>query len=205
MRVSLRILGSGLLVSSALIAQQPAQAEESDSGSAKVRRTVSTYDTYNHGHNRRSSGISTLQAEMSTRSSDLNRAIKMGRRAVELDPDDMDARVALGEALFEKIKASKKEDPALFNECVKTWLLVHRNLIGAEKGMTIKGIGIPGMQRAYEDEEHGGIARDRLIVLCGRTPKMFETNKKYLDKVLQAETTVSGVVIKKSGANNENK
>lgn len=204
MQFSVRILMSGLLLLVILFAPQPAQTEDFDS--SKPKRTVSTYDTYNHGQNRRSSGISTLQSEMSLRTSDLNRAIKMGRRAVELDPDDMDARVALGEALYEKVKSSKKEDPALFNECVKTWLLVHRNLIGAEKGMTFKGIGIPGMQKAYEDEDHGAIARERLITLCGRTPKMFETNKKYLDKVLQAETSVSGVIVnKKSGANNENK
>lgn len=204
MRISLRILKSGLLVLFTLIAPQLALAEE-DSISVKPKRSVSTYDTYNHGQNRRSSGISTLQSEYSMRTSDLNRAIKMGRRAVELDPDDKDARVALGEALYKKLKSSKKEDPALFNECVKTWLLVHRNLIGPEKGMNIKGIGIPGMQRAYEDEEHGAIARERLVTLCGRTPKMFETNKKYLDKVLQVETSVSAVMIKKSGESNENK
>lgn len=208
MPISLSVLRSGLFIClaifSLIVVQQPALTAESEQ--KRPRRAVSTYETYNReGMGRSDSSISTMQAEMASKSSDVNRAIKMGRRAVELDPEDVDARIALGEALYDKLKSSKKENPAIYNECVKTWLLVYRNLIGAERGLTIKGIGIPGTRAIYSDEEHGDRAKNRLIALCGRTPKLWETNKKFLDKVLQAETSVAGQVVRKSGDRDENK
>ncbi len=201
-----QILNSGLLIAVALTVPQSALAADSDPVKKAPRHTVSNYDAFTAGQGRKESSLSTMQSEMHLRVSDVNRAIKMGRRAVELDPDDIDARVALGEALYQKVTGSKKEDPATFNECVKTWLTIHRNVVGFEKGMNFKGVGIPGLQKFYEDEDHGILAKERLTALCGRTPKMFETNKKYLDRVLQAETSVSGQIVKRSsGATSDEK
>lgn len=204
MRIYTQSFISAVLAVMALVASQPGLAGEYDEESKPAKRAISSYDAFSSGRGTRDSSMSSIQSEMSLRSSDLNRAIKMGRRAVELDPEDVDARVALGNALFQKVKSSKKEDPALFNECVKTWLMVHRNVIGFEKA-DFKGLGIPGFQKMYEDEDHGILAKSRLVDLCGRPPKMFETNRKYLDKVLHAETAVSAVVIKKPAKDSENK
>ncbi len=187
---------------------QPSRADVFDKSERPARSTVSNYEVFNKVRSKRDSKINYMQSELSLRAQDVNRAIKMGRRAVELDPDDIDARLALGEALYQKVKSTKTKTPETFNECVKTWLLIQRNVVGEEKGLTYKGLGIPFINKFYEDEDHSMLARERLTALCGRSPKMWETNKKFLDKVLQPETSVSGVIVKgnPTGAtNNETK
>ncbi len=158
---------------------------------------VSTYDVFGKGKKKIDSGMQTLGSDFAMRTNDVNRAIKTARRAVQLDPDDVDARVSLGEALFEKVHDDKAAYPEQYNECVKTWLTVYRNLVGEETGMNYKGIGIPGFRTLFEDEDRSRLAKDRLIDLCGRVPKAWETNKKFLDKVLIPQETVSGKILKK--------
>ncbi len=178
-----------------------ALAAETQSPSA-VRQRVSSYEVFNKSKKRDNSKIQYMQSEISLRNDDVNRAVSMGRRAVELDPNDIDARVALGEALYQKIKKSKKKPkPEVYNECVKTWLMVLRNIVGDESNMGYKGISIPLVERFYEDEDRTILARTRLTAVCGRVPKFWETNKKFLDKVLlpEASTSVAGSVI--SGSN----
>jgi len=107
-------------------------------------RPVYNYDLFENASNRHShkhSRIAGLQSELAMLNNDVDRAIAKGKSAVERDPDDMDARVAYGEALFAKVKkiqAVEKCNSAVFNECVKTWLIVHRNLVGEESEMSYK-------------------------------------------------------------------
>lgn len=159
------------------------------------RGTVNNYNLFGKKNGRRDSKINYMHAEMATRIEDTSRAIILGRKAVKLDPDDIDARVALGEALFQKIEEQQSKDPKLFNECVKTWLVVHRNIVGDEQAMTYKGFSIPGVMKFFEDEDRGVLSKDRLIALCGRAPKMFESNQRYLNQVLMPEKSVSGQII----------
>jgi len=57
--------------------------------------------------------------------------------------------------------------------------------------------GINPMGHFYEDEEHGISARRHLVKLTGYAPKPWETNARYLKRVLLPSTgTVSGAVIK---------
>lgn len=202
---------AGLLLVAVLGAQAPAAvAAETSPSPSTARQKVSSYEVFNKSKKRDNAKMQYMQSEISLRNDDVNRAVLMARRAVELDPNDVDARVALGEALYQKIKKSKKKPSALiYNECVKTWLLVQRNIVGDEAGMNYKGIGIPLTERFYEDEDRTLLARSRLTEVCGRAPKFWETNKKFLDKVLlpEATTTVAGTVISgsKSGdSNSEN-
>ena len=49
----------------------------------------------------------------------------------------------------------------------------------------------------YMDEERGMLARTELEGLTGRSPKPWETDKRYLEKVLRpAATAVAGSVVK---------
>lgn len=164
-----------------------------------AREAVSSYDVLTKGT--KDAKTYFMQSELSLRNEDVNRAIKKGRRAVDLDPDDLDARVALGEALYAKWKFEKKKtSPQLYNECVKTWLMVLRNVTG-EEALSYKGISIPLAQHLWADEDRGILAKKRLTTMCGRVPKFWETNKKFLSKVLVPEVkeTVAGTVISKQG------
>lgn len=137
-----------------------------------------------------------LQAKQFMRHHNYNKALKLLKRAIKLNDDDMDIRVLYAEALEEKLSHQAEKDPEIFNECVKSWLIVARQEIGQEKGMTFKGIGF--MSGQYADEDWAGRAKKRLRVLTGYTPKPWETNDRYLRKVLRpAETSVSAVI--KSG------
>ncbi len=60
-----------------------------------------------------------------------------------------------------KLRSGEEKSPEAFKDCIKEWLLILRNEVGAEKGMTAHGIGIPGMGKFYEDEEHTIEARQR--------------------------------------------
>lgn len=154
-------------------------------------KPVNSNDLY---HSNKNARVLYMQAQMALRGDDLERAIKLGKKAVELDPEDMDARVVYGDALFRKYQ-NDKDNTKLYNECVKTWLMVHRNVVGSETGTGLKGVGIPLANKFFEDEGRGILAKKRLRTLCGRLPKFWETNRKYLKKVLIPETKVAGSIV----------
>ncbi|MFA7338104.1 MAG: tetratricopeptide repeat protein [Candidatus Obscuribacterales bacterium] len=116
-----------------------------------------------------------------------NKAISLLSRAVKLDPDDPDVRCVYAEALEEKLSHQAEKDPTIFNLCIKNWLIVMRNEVGEEKGATYKGIGI-GMGY-FQDEERTMHAKHSLKALTGYIPKPWETNDRYLRKVLRPATT----------------
>lgn len=165
-------------------------APASKSGSESGYRPVYNYDMR--------SRFAGMQSELAMLNNDIERAIARGRSAVERDPEDMDARVAYGEALFAKVQKTGGSNPALFNECVKSWLIVHRSLVGEESELSYKGISLPLASKLYEDPQRSGLARERLRELCGRAPRFWETNNKYLKSVLKPETSVSGKFLSRS-------
>ncbi|CAN5303424.1 hypothetical protein BH11CYA1_BH11CYA1_45050 [soil metagenome] len=134
-----------------------------------------------------------LQAKQYMRHHNYNKALKLLRVALKLNDDDMDIRVLYAEALDEKLSHQAEKEPEIFNECIKSWLMVARQEVGQEKGMTFKGIGF--MSGQYADEDWAGKAKKRLRVLTGYSPKPWETDDRFLKKVLRpAETSVSGVI-----------
>lgn len=138
-----------------------------------------------------------IGSEMALRAERVDRAIQLARRAMLRNPDDMDVHKALAEALDRKLEHQEDKDPAVFAECVKEWLIVMRNGVGFEKGTNFRGMGF--MDHLYGDDEYYGQARQRLKHLTGYVPKPWETNEKYLRRVLQpAKTELKGKLLKKS-------
>ena len=82
-----------------------------------------------------------LQAKQFMRHHNYNKALTLLKRAIQLNDDDMDIRVLYAEALDEKLSHQAEKEPDIFNECIKSWLMVARQEVGQEKGMTFKGIG----------------------------------------------------------------
>jgi tetratricopeptide (TPR) repeat protein len=128
-----------------------------------------------------------MLARQCMRHHNYNKAISLLSRAVKLDPDDPDVRCVYAEALEEKLSHQVEKDPTIFNLCIKNWLTVMRNEVGEEKGATYKGIGI-GMGY-FQDEERTMRAKQSLKALTGYIPKPWETNDRYLRKVLRPATT----------------
>jgi len=145
-----------------------------------------------------------LEAKQLLRHHNYNKALRLLTKAIRLDDDDMECRVLYAEALDEKLNHQADKDPDIFNKCIKSWLMVARNEIGDEKGMTFKGLGIPGIAGRFADEDYALKAKKRLKVLTGYSPKAWETDNHYLKKVLKpAETSVSAVIKSTSESSEE--
>lgn len=144
------------------------------------------------------SGDSVLfQAEIAKRHGDLEKAITLARRSLDMAPGNMDAHCFYADVLESKLRKQTERDPEMFETCVKEWLIVLRNKVGDEAGMNAHGIGVPFIGTFYEDEDHTIKARQHLVKLTGAAPKGWETDNKYLKRVLTADReTVSGRIVK---------
>lgn len=183
-----------------LLTINSAFAKESDAQTKKesesvIKPVISNDDLFSQGLGKGNARMQLMQSELARRLDKNRHAAEFSRKAVQADPNDMDARVAHGEALYNLIQ-SGNTDPVVHNECVKTWLIVHRNLVGEDSGLTVKGIGIPFVQKLFEDNR-STLAKDRLTKLVGRVPAGWETNNRYLSKVLLAEPQVSARIVPK--------
>jgi len=138
-----------------------------------------------------------VQADRALKSDNIDRAIELIKRSLELNNDDLDAHMSYAQALERKLATQKVEDPKVFNQCIKEWLAVLRNKYGEEKNETINGIGIPGFNgRFFADEERQVPARNHLVKLAGAAPKPWETDTRYLAKVCRhGEASVSGKMV----------
>ncbi len=157
------------------------------------RAVISNHEIFTAGAGKNNARMGTLQSEYVNSTNQHRLAAEYSRKAVEADPDDMDARYAHGEALFKLIEKGNT-DPVVHNECVKTWLIVYRGLVGEEKGLCFKGISIPLTCEMFGDSRRD-MSKRRLVKLVGRLPKAWETNNKFLGKVLHAEPEVDAKII----------
>src|SRR5688572_29315259 len=71
-----------------------------------------------------SSSCLRIEGENSLRLGDLDRALTVLQRSVELAPLDIDGRIIYAQALEQKLIRQKHRDPVLFNFLVKQWLFV---------------------------------------------------------------------------------
>lgn len=166
----------------------------SDEQPAKYR-PVTSIEAMTRGS--RSAQAFARAAEYCLQNEQYDQAIKLSRMALDRNDDDNEIHQVYAEALEGKLKGQVERDPTLFNQCVTEWLIVLRQQKGDEKLANSRGLGIPGLGRLYEDEDRVIPARIHLLKLTGRIPKVWETNTKYLQKVLMPTTeTVTGKVLK---------
>lgn len=140
----------------------------------------------------------TVQASRQMKSDHPDQAIRLAHRALELDPDNSEVHMVLAEAYERKYKMSGETDAELYNSAVKEWLSVLRNDYGEEKGTSFHGLSLPGVGgKFYEDEERHKPARNHILKLTGTTPKLWETNERFMKRVQRSgETSVSAKLLK---------
>jgi hypothetical protein len=140
------------------------------------------------------------RARSSLKNGNVSRALALATRAMKMNDDDMDIHLIYAEALEAKIERQTDRDPELYKKCLHEWLLVYRNEVGMEKGMTFKGLNLMG--NMYNDDEHGNLAKKHLIRLTGYAPKLWETDNHFMTRVTrETETSVSGKI--KTGSHAE--
>jgi|JI8StandDraft_1071087.scaffolds.fasta_scaffold16167_4 hypothetical protein len=134
-----------------------------------------------------SSGALLMRGRAALKAGNYRKALALVERGLRMEMDDPDIHLLHAEALEAKLKHQVDKDPALFQKVVEKWLLIYRNQVGEEKGMDVKGISV--LRGFYSDEERGMEAKRHLLKLTGYVPKMWETNNRYLKRVLKPATT----------------
>jgi tetratricopeptide (TPR) repeat protein len=143
--------------------------------------------------------ILSMMGEKNEKAGNFDAAISFYRKALDIDADNADLHIRYATALEKKLKKTDEHDPALFNKVVREWLLVMRNEVGEEKGLSFKGVAAPALGTWYRDEDHNILAKQHIVKLVGRAPRYWETNTAFLKKVLKpTETSVAGKVVKPS-------
>jgi hypothetical protein len=107
-----------------------------------------------------------LEGEQSLRMGNLDRAITVLQRSVEMAPLDMDGRILYAEALEKKLMKQEEKDRKLFNFLVKQWLFVFK-------------------KSEFPDQAMQGL--QHVIELTGTQPKRMEGVPKFLARVLLPE------------------
>lgn len=123
-----------------------------------------------------------LEGENALRTGNLEHAITVLQKAVEIAPNNMDGRILYSEALEKKLNGQLKKDPKLYNYLVKQWLFIARH-------------------SEFSDQRVQGFKH--LEDLTGVVPKKMDSEKKYLHKVLKPEEDASPEVAKGEGENKE--
>jgi len=133
-----------------------------------------------------------MTADYNLNNGQVEQAISASRKALQKDPDNIEAHELYAEALERKIETQKNPDAELMRDCISEWLIVFRNEVGEEKGLGFHGISVMG--HLYEDDGYAIRARQRLKAIAGRAPHPWETNARYLKSVLR-HASVSGKII----------
>jgi hypothetical protein len=146
----------------------------------------------------------TLVGDWAQKNGNFMDALKLYRRAMKKDGDNIEVHLGLAMALESKLKSQDERDEVVFKECLKEWLAVFRNEYGEEKGISDKdGRSLPGIQGRYEDPEHGGLARAHIKALVGSVPGPREKDAHFMQRVLSpANSTVTGKLVT-SGRNKQ--
>ncbi len=107
-----------------------------------------------------------MEGEQSMRIGNLDRALTVLQRSVEMSPMDIDGRIMYAEALEKKLLKQRKRDPKLYNFIIKQWLYVAK-------------------KSEFVDQSMQGVSH--LQGLTGTVPKRWEKEKKFLSRVLVPE------------------
>jgi hypothetical protein len=146
-------------------------------------------------------GLAT-EAEHAIADARYDRALQMIKVALHRNNDVLDLHRLYAEALEGKLseQPQNKKDPLLYEQAVKEWLIVMRTEVGEESGINVHGAG--GIfDNLYQDDDNYVKARYHLKQLTGLIPHPWETDKKYLARVLSSPShAVSGKLVQKPPA-----
>ncbi len=135
-----------------------------------------------------------FEGERALEVGNLERALTLLKRSMEINDDDCNTRLIYAKALEAKLRTQQERDPALFKECVTQWLVVMRDEVGDQKGVGIHGVSF--LNSYYDDEDREMLAKKHLIKLTGSAPRAWETDAHYLAKVLHPSSAlVKGKVV----------
>ena len=124
----------------------------------------------------------------------VDKAIKVFQRAIDIDSDDIDVRVPYARALEKKLLSQKARDPYIYSQCVEEWLTVMRNGVGEEKGMGVHGVSLLNLDSGFADEERQHLAREHLKKVVGFAPRPWETNAKFMKRAME-QSSVKGKLV----------
>jgi hypothetical protein len=137
------------------------------------------------------------RARVALKNGNVSRAVALSKRALKMDDDDIDIHFIYAAALEAKLERQTEKDPEMYKTCVHEWLIVYRNEVGDEKGMTYKGLNLLGTW--WNDDARGGTAKKHLKKLVGYVPKAWETDNRFMARVGKpAEATVTGTISPKA-------
>jgi tetratricopeptide (TPR) repeat protein len=105
-------------------------------------------------------------ADVYLKNGDVENAIILVEKAIELQPEDTDGRQIYADALEQKLKAQTERDPHTFNQCIKQWYFLFKNA---------------------EYPEMANLAAKHLKDLSGKSPYVWPTARMYLTRVLLPE------------------
>lgn len=203
MKLRKSALSALVLLSVSIFLQAPAPVAAADGNQtlppvpAKENLTdkpTARYDELVGEHNRSAHSYLT-EAQRALRDGRIVRATDLARKALNADPEELDAHLVLAQALERRLDMQAEKDQRLLGECVRHWLVVLRSGVGEESGNNFKGAGV--LDSLYRDDEHFMEAKEHLKKLVGRAPKAWETNERYVKKVLspQAELSATGKIV----------
>jgi hypothetical protein len=117
-----------------------------------------------------------LEGEHAMRIGNIDTALTVLQRAVEMAPLDMEKRLLYAQCLEKKLMAQKKKDPALYNFLIKQYLFIYRKAEFIDQTM---------------------IAKQALVHLTGTAPRSVEKSEKFLTRVLIPEDGSEKVAVSK--------
>ncbi|HEY9682112.1 MAG TPA: hypothetical protein V6C86_11080 [Oculatellaceae cyanobacterium] len=104
-----------------------------------------------------------LEGEQFLRMGNLDRAIMVLQKSVEMAPSDMDGRILYATALEKKLKSQDDRDPQLYNFLVKQWLYV--------------------LKKA-DFLDQNAVGQSHLVALTGTYPRKYESRARFLSRVM---------------------
>lgn len=107
-----------------------------------------------------------LEGEQDIRTGNIDRALMVLQRSVEMAPLDMEGRILYAGALGKKYAESQGKNDSLYNFLVKQWLFIYKRSDFSDQQMQ---------------------ALNNIAALTKTKPKKFESEKKFLGRVLRPE------------------
>jgi tetratricopeptide (TPR) repeat protein len=190
-------LAAVLLFATALTVNLPVYAldDESSVGYFSAGYRPVTNDQFIRDDNNPTTYL--FRAEMAIQRRQWDQAIIFLRKSIKANDDDIDTHKCLAVCLEQKLEEQEDKNGPIYKECLNEWLIVMRNMKGAEKGLSKKNGSSPTNNQKWEDEEGAGMARTHILKLTGLEPKQRESNSKFIARVTKtSEQNVSATVLK---------